>query len=121
MFRPSRPEDWEGYRDVITDLYGSKKLKDVMKDMERHYYFKATYENYLFFLLPLPPLSCLFWPSSLGAWSETALFWGGGSLHRRSERLSMLTLAAQSVEKSSIKPKLRNGISTTSIPKDRNT
>ena len=67
MFRPSRPEDWEGYRDVITDLYGSKKLKDVMKDMERHYYFKATYEIVYSFLLPLSPLFCLFWPFSLRA------------------------------------------------------
>ena len=43
MYRPSRPEDWEAYRDVISHLYSTKKLKDVMKEMERQYYFKATY------------------------------------------------------------------------------
>ncbi|KAH8894248.1 hypothetical protein GQ53DRAFT_744989 [Thozetella sp. PMI_491] len=46
MFRPTRPEDWEAYRDAITHLYSSMKLKDVMKEMENQHYFKATEKQY---------------------------------------------------------------------------
>ena len=42
MFRPSRPDDWEAYRETITHLYSVMKLKDVMKEMETQHYFKAT-------------------------------------------------------------------------------
>lgn len=41
--RPSKAEDWEPYRDIIAELYRTKKLKDVMEEMEAVYYFKATY------------------------------------------------------------------------------
>lgn len=40
--RPSNPEDWEPYKEVIAQLYTEIKLKDVMREMERSYGFKAT-------------------------------------------------------------------------------
>jgi hypothetical protein len=42
MFRPTKPEDWEGYRDVIADLYTTMKLRDVMAEMQARHSFKAT-------------------------------------------------------------------------------
>lgn len=44
MFRPSNPEDWEPYREVIAHLYNTlnMKLKDVMTEMEATYFFKGT-------------------------------------------------------------------------------
>ncbi|KLU85420.1 hypothetical protein MAPG_04446 [Magnaporthiopsis poae ATCC 64411] len=44
--RPSRPEDWEPYRDTIEALYKENKLKDVMDTMEATYAFKATTRQY---------------------------------------------------------------------------
>ncbi|KAK4187122.1 hypothetical protein QBC35DRAFT_474863 [Podospora australis] len=46
MFRPSRAEDWEPYRDVIAHMYNTMKLKDVMTEMEVNYHFKATEKQY---------------------------------------------------------------------------
>jgi len=40
--RPTKAEDWEPYRQIIADLYATKKLKEVMEEMETVYYFKAT-------------------------------------------------------------------------------
>ena len=40
--RPSKAEDWEPYREIIAELYRTKKLKDVMDEMEKVYFFKAT-------------------------------------------------------------------------------
>jgi Clr5-like protein len=40
--RPTHPEDWEPYKEVISQLYTEVKLKDVMREMERNYGFKAT-------------------------------------------------------------------------------
>ena len=34
--------EWEGYRDVISNLYQTKRLKDVKGHMERVYNFHAT-------------------------------------------------------------------------------
>ncbi|KAL2255609.1 hypothetical protein VTK26DRAFT_3020 [Humicola hyalothermophila] len=47
-FRPSRPEDWEPYREVIANYYNTMnmKLKDVMFQMEVTYGFKATEKQY---------------------------------------------------------------------------
>ncbi|KAJ4300168.1 hypothetical protein N0V88_002837 [Collariella sp. IMI 366227] len=47
-FRPSKPEDWEPYREVIAHLYNTMnmKLKDVMTEMEVTYSFKATEKQY---------------------------------------------------------------------------
>jgi hypothetical protein len=44
MYRPSKPEDWEPYRDIIAHLYNTMnmKLKDVMTEMQVTYNFKAT-------------------------------------------------------------------------------
>ncbi len=42
MIRPSKPEDWEPYREIIGELYTSMKLKDVMTEMQLSYHFKAT-------------------------------------------------------------------------------
>jgi len=44
-YRPSKPEDWEPYRDIIAHLYNTlnMKLKDVMTEMQVTYGFKATY------------------------------------------------------------------------------
>ncbi len=42
MFRPSKPEDWEHYREPIATLYNTMKLKDVMLEMQVKYNFKAT-------------------------------------------------------------------------------
>lgn len=42
MFRPQKSEDWEGYKETIAALYTDMKLKDVMKEMEKTYGFKAT-------------------------------------------------------------------------------
>jgi hypothetical protein len=44
MFRPSKPEDWEPYREIIAHLYNTMnmKLKDVMTEMQLTYNFKAT-------------------------------------------------------------------------------
>jgi hypothetical protein len=44
MYRPSKPEDWEPYRDIIAHLYNTMnmKLKDVMTEMQVSYNFKAT-------------------------------------------------------------------------------
>lgn len=44
--RPSNPEDWEPYKEVIAQLYTEIKLKDVMREMERSYGFKATEKQY---------------------------------------------------------------------------
>ncbi|KAB5532564.1 Clr5 domain-containing protein [Coniochaeta sp. 2T2.1] len=44
--RPTNPEDWEPYKDVISHLYTEVKLKDVMREMERSYGFKATEKQY---------------------------------------------------------------------------
>ena len=43
-YRPSKPEDWEPYRDIIAHLYNTMnmKLKDVMTEMQVTYNFKAT-------------------------------------------------------------------------------
>jgi hypothetical protein len=41
--RPENPEDWEPYKEVIAQLYTEIKLKDVMREMERSYGFKATW------------------------------------------------------------------------------
>ncbi|SPQ20123.1 1b61e22c-2f0b-4aed-8aad-a42d7b09f665 [Thermothielavioides terrestris] len=48
VFRPSKPEDWEPYRDIIAHLYNTMnmKLKDVMAEMEATYTFKATEKQY---------------------------------------------------------------------------
>ncbi|KAK3938805.1 Clr5 domain-containing protein [Diplogelasinospora grovesii] len=46
MFRPSKPEDWEPYRDVIAHLYTTMKLKDVMVEMQTRHQFKATEKQY---------------------------------------------------------------------------
>lgn len=40
--RPSNPHDWEPYKQVIAQLYTEVKLKDVMREMEKSYSFKAT-------------------------------------------------------------------------------
>ncbi|KAK4146100.1 uncharacterized protein C8A04DRAFT_35364 [Dichotomopilus funicola] len=47
-YRPSKPEDWEPYRDTIAHLYNTMnmKLKDVMSEMEATYNFKATEKQY---------------------------------------------------------------------------
>lgn len=44
VFRPSKPEDWEPYREIIANYYNAMnmKLKDVMTQMEVTYGFKAT-------------------------------------------------------------------------------
>jgi hypothetical protein len=40
--RPTKPEDWEPYRELIAELYRDKKLKEVMEVMETEHGFKAT-------------------------------------------------------------------------------
>ncbi|KAK4035131.1 hypothetical protein C8A01DRAFT_38405 [Parachaetomium inaequale] len=47
-YRPSKPEDWEPYRDIIAHLYNTMnmKLKDVMSEMQMTYNFKATEKQY---------------------------------------------------------------------------
>jgi len=47
-YRPSSPEDWEPYRDIIAHLYNTMnmKLKDVMSEMQVTYNFKATEKQY---------------------------------------------------------------------------
>ncbi|KAK1774418.1 Clr5 domain-containing protein [Copromyces sp. CBS 386.78] len=45
-FRPTRPEDWEPYRDLIAHLYTTMKLKDVMNEMHSRHNFKATEKQY---------------------------------------------------------------------------
>lgn len=42
MFRPTKPEDWEPYRELIGHLYTYMKLKDVMTEMQDQHHFKAT-------------------------------------------------------------------------------
>ena len=44
--RPRRAEDWEDLKPVITEMYARKELKSVMKEMEEHHSFKATYVLY---------------------------------------------------------------------------
>ncbi|KAK3688342.1 Clr5 domain-containing protein [Podospora appendiculata] len=46
MFRPTKPEDWEPYRDIIGDLYTMMKLKEVMAEMQIRHHFKATEKQY---------------------------------------------------------------------------
>ncbi|KAK4134083.1 hypothetical protein BT67DRAFT_307261 [Trichocladium antarcticum] len=48
VFRPSKPADWEPYRDAIAHYYitMNMKLKDVMPEMETTYFFKATEKQY---------------------------------------------------------------------------
>ncbi|KAK3502969.1 Clr5 domain-containing protein [Neurospora crassa] len=46
VFRPTRPEDWEPYRDLIAHLYTTMKLKDVMNEMHTRHNFKATEKQY---------------------------------------------------------------------------
>ncbi|KAL2267071.1 hypothetical protein VTJ83DRAFT_4348 [Remersonia thermophila] len=47
-YRPTKPEDWEPYRDLIAHFYITlnMKLKDVMVEMETSYGFKATEKQY---------------------------------------------------------------------------
>jgi hypothetical protein len=47
-YRPSKPEDWEPYHDIIAHLYNTlnMKLKDVMSEMQGTYNFKATEKQY---------------------------------------------------------------------------
>jgi len=40
--RPEKAEDWEPYQAEISRLYKTKKLKDVMEEMESRWGFKAT-------------------------------------------------------------------------------
>ncbi|KAK3306848.1 Clr5 domain-containing protein [Chaetomium strumarium] len=48
MIRPSKPEDWEPFREIIAHLYNTMnmKLKDVMTEMQLTYNFKATEKQY---------------------------------------------------------------------------
>ncbi|KAK1755887.1 Clr5 domain-containing protein [Echria macrotheca] len=46
MIRPTKPEDWERWRDIIAHLYNTMKLKEVMAEMESKYKFKATEKQY---------------------------------------------------------------------------
>ena len=41
-FQPQTAEDWEAYREPITELYETSPLKDVMRIMENTHHFKAT-------------------------------------------------------------------------------
>ena len=41
-FQPQKAEDWEAYREPVTELYERSSLKDVMRIMEDTYHFKAT-------------------------------------------------------------------------------
>lgn len=43
MFRPSKSQDWEPYRETIAALYEIMKLKDVMLEMQLSHGFKATW------------------------------------------------------------------------------
>lgn len=45
MIRPTKPEDWEPYREIIAEMYNTlnMRLKDVMTQMQIAYNFKATY------------------------------------------------------------------------------
>jgi len=40
--RPEIATDWEPYKDAITELYKTLKLRDVMVQMETGHAFKAT-------------------------------------------------------------------------------
>ena len=40
--RPEIAADWEPYKDAITELYKTLKLRDVMVQMETGHAFKAT-------------------------------------------------------------------------------
>lgn len=40
--RPENHEDWEPYKEIIAQLYTEVRLKDVMREMQRSYGFKAT-------------------------------------------------------------------------------
>jgi len=44
--RPSKAEDWEPYREVITTMYATKTLAVVMDSMEKEYGFRATLKQY---------------------------------------------------------------------------
>ncbi|KAK0743411.1 Clr5 domain-containing protein [Schizothecium vesticola] len=46
MFRPSKSQDWEPYREIIAALYEIMKLKDVMLEMQLSHGFKATEKQY---------------------------------------------------------------------------
>jgi hypothetical protein len=46
MFRPTKPEDWERFKEPIADLYTTMKLKDVMAEMQARHGFKATEKQY---------------------------------------------------------------------------
>ncbi|KAK1831135.1 Clr5 domain-containing protein [Podospora conica] len=46
MFRPSKSQDWEPYRETIALLYETMKLKDVMLEMQLSHGFKATEKQY---------------------------------------------------------------------------
>ncbi|KAK0715295.1 Clr5 domain-containing protein [Lasiosphaeris hirsuta] len=46
MYRPTKAEDWEPYRDIIAQLYTTMKLKDVMLEMQMIHHFKATEKQY---------------------------------------------------------------------------
>ncbi len=68
--RPSKAEDWEPYRHIIAELYRTKKLKEVIEEMEAVYYFKATQVFLLLLPLSVPssrPPCLLSQTSQLGA------------------------------------------------------
>lgn len=42
MFRPTKEEDWERFKEPIFDLYMTMTLKEVMVEMQATHGFKAT-------------------------------------------------------------------------------
>ena len=43
MFRPEKAEDWEEFREIITALYQSNTLSEVIVQMKTQHFFSATY------------------------------------------------------------------------------
>ncbi|KAI1076619.1 hypothetical protein F5B20DRAFT_313740 [Whalleya microplaca] len=46
FFRPKHAEDWEEWREIISELYKTMELKVVMREMEEVHRFKATEKQY---------------------------------------------------------------------------
>lgn len=46
QIRAYSPPDWEGYRDIISELYSNNELREVMRIMQEEHEFRATYVDW---------------------------------------------------------------------------
>lgn len=42
VYSPKYSEDWEPYKEIVTDLYNTMTMKEVRERLEKDYNFKVT-------------------------------------------------------------------------------